>query len=106
MFEDLGDKQGKRYDLAVVLLSSILMSIHTGEYLTASVSGGLRGGSHCLEGERVSLKKEGLREGLLFLENVLSSLERTLLGRQLPREIATQCFLLSCGFILSLASRH
>ena len=52
MFEDLGDKQGKRYDLAVVLLSFILMGIHTGEYLTASVSGGLRGGSHRIEGER------------------------------------------------------
>ena len=52
MFEDLGDKQGKRYDLAVVLLSFILMGIHTGEYLTASVSGGLRGGGHRIEGER------------------------------------------------------
>lgn len=63
VFEDLGGKQGQRYDLAVVLLSFILMGIHTGEYLTASVIWRLKGWEQLSRRGEAKSQERGAQRG-------------------------------------------
>lgn len=71
------------------------------------MSQGLRGGGggRHPEGEGGKIPRERGSEGYLYPGDVLSSLARMLLGRELPRETVPWCFFY-CLVVLPLASRH
>lgn len=106
MFEDFRDKQENRYDLAVVLIIFILMECMQRRYLPASEVWRLKGWEPPSRREGARPRGQGAQRGPSTSRGCAQQPGKDSRGRRLPREIVALCFLLSCGFILSLASRH